>query len=96
MEKGESCSDVGRIPLENLEECKKALTTIESLYPDIPIEINEENVGEFTKGCYVFTIKGFDYGVYFNKHPSGTPNMDSRQVCKQETNGNSTKYINFE
>ena len=43
----------------------------------------EENKGSWPKGCYLeYDDYGQGSGIWWNNHPSGSPNSDVSQICK--------------
>ena len=58
----------------------------------ISSHVNEGEEAGFPRGCSVNTQEGFE-GIYFNPHPSGSSEEDSRQVCKDEVLGMLSKYV---
>ena len=42
----------------------------------------EMNSGSWPKGCYIQLDGGGElFGIFWNNHPSGSPNMNARQIC---------------
>ena len=41
----------------------------------------EENDGSWPKGCYLGIYGGEPSGIWWNNHPSGSPNSRARQIC---------------
>ena len=41
----------------------------------------EENYGGLPKGCYLAYVDGEPSSIWWNNHPSGSPNSDARQIC---------------
>jgi hypothetical protein len=81
--KGHLCSDSGRIPVEDLNECINAETWIQSEYAEIPSGVLEVVRADYPRGCSVYFDEGWE-GISFNTHSSGSPEADTRQVCKEE------------
>ena len=88
---GYTCTDIGQIPVDDVAECRKTIPFIQSIYLDISENIDkEESYWYLPKACYVFTKKDYnsgEYGIFFNRHITGSRDKNSRQVCKQKTNG---------
>ena len=72
--------------MEDLKDCKNAVTWIQLQYLGISDVVNVDLSGSFPRGCAVYVKEGYE-GIYFNTHSSGNPETDSRQVCKAEAIG---------
>ena len=91
---GHACSNMGLTAISNVDACKLKILYIRSFYPDIPNRVTETNEKDHPKGCYVFTgVWHTRYGIWFNNHPSGAPQRNSRQVCKDEEMVNYTNPL---
>ena len=67
---GELCSDLGKTPLGDVEECRSVGTWGHGFKKD-------ENEQGWPKGCYLAN-NGL---VYFNNHHTGSANGGARQIC---------------
>ena len=66
------CADKGKVPIEDLQDCKEAAQTIPS------VQFHKiENSQIYPTGCY---ING--KGVYFNVHANGSRQESSGSICR--------------
>ena len=66
------CSDKGKVPVEDIQDCRDAAQTI----PYVRFYKNE-NSQRYPTGCY---ING--KGVYFNTHANGSRQENSGSICR--------------
>ena len=77
-ELGKTCSDIGLDIIVDEGECKKAVEFLGRRYRGT--EFNRRN----PSGCFIYNIGGYFHNSgYFNKHESGTGNVDTKSICKQ-------------
>ena len=77
---------VGKMSIQNVEDCKNAVDFVRSIIPSVPknVVIQIEHRTNYPKGCYVYDHEDNDDGeetMYFNTHPTGNRDVFSRQVC---------------
>ena len=64
-----------------MEECKYLTKYVESIYPKINNNVNEETNVDYPSGCYVYTEIGHGFGIYFNHAKDGLSDSHSRPFC---------------
>ena len=67
--------------IDDLNECKNAVSWIQTLYEGTVGDVNMVSDKLHPRGCNVFVHKNDSYGIFFNTDPSDKPNEYSRQVC---------------
>ena len=77
--KGVSCVDKGLMGLNNVGECKSALTTVQDTISDASFSAEVDMSGR-PPGCYYSTTSS---GVFWNTN-SGGACTSCRSVCKGE------------
>ena len=79
-ELGKTCSDIGLDIIVDEGECKKAVEFLGRTYR------GTERSSRNPSGCYAYKLVGIGYfsgSGYFNKHESGTGNVNAKSICKQ-------------
>ena len=85
------CSDINDhySKIENNIDCRKAFAVAVDKFflgrkkRKVVHRVNEEYISAtHPKGCFIQII-GSDFLVYFNTHPSGSRNKNSRPICKK-------------
>ena len=76
---GSLCSNLSAQRVTDVDECRHSLSNLQILESEA-IFHSEENLSTWPQGCYIFGINSMK--ANFNKHPNGTANKWSRQVCK--------------
>ena len=73
--------------------CAKTIGTVEECRSNEVVAVvgkpfqEEENDGSWPKGCYLGYSGGAPVGIWWNNHPTGSPNNDARQICTKGTDG---------
>ena len=72
-----TCDDTNQEVVDNLEDCKDALSFVTSIKP--------MNNGGYPRGCFLLINYGWFWNredYYFNTHKLGNREASSRQLCK--------------
>ncbi len=78
---------VGKMSIQTLEGCQKAVGFVRSIIPAGPeTTVGLEDTSNFPKGCYAYVNKESPANgkMYFNTHFAGNRESKSREVCIAE------------
>ena len=77
----ELCSDVGGSPITTENECKEARCVLKLPKPIYQNEFSTESHASFPQNCVAYE-RATMISMFWNKHPTGSRNSRTRQICK--------------
>ena len=84
IKKNRLCIDDGKAPIIEESECRKAAALLKGTFK------RKETESAYPKGCY--SINGG--AVFFNIHPTGTPQKQSAPICQSKGAYNIVNGVN--
>ena len=87
---------MGKIAILDEESCRNAVPFIKASYPNISEQVTKEEKPGFPQGCFVYTYKNQEFGIYFNTDKKFGKNVQGcRPVCNNGTFGITMKIGNM-
>ena len=78
------CNDTGQKVVDNLKDCKDAVSFVTSTYSSVTELKRMSNEG-YPRGCFLLSNYGWlwnDRYLFFNTHKLGNREANSQQLCK--------------